>query len=189
VAGLIQEVHDENISFESKNQSPKSVILAILVLPVVVLAVGDRVGGDGESLYESLNCGGASFATNSGDTIKLGGSLGQGGMILIGTNTSADCQSGFWKAEGACELYPATITGMRMGTNDVGITFAVVNSNAYRVMYATSEEGGVPQGQHAFTNLAQVLVGQGLAGSTTTIWENVSSATNQARFYLIDCRE
>ncbi|NCC49981.1 MAG: hypothetical protein EOM20_02070 [Spartobacteria bacterium] len=151
--------------------------------------LGERLGGDADIIYESLNAGGCGFATNAADTIKLGGSLGQGGMILICTNANLDqVENGFWKAEDACTLYPADLADVQMGTNEMGVTFYVINSNRYEVRYVTEEEGGLVLGQHAFTNVAvAAFEGQGLAGAETTVWFNVSSATNIARYYLIHC--
>ncbi|HPC57630.1 MAG TPA: hypothetical protein PK689_01385 [Kiritimatiellia bacterium] len=72
-------------------------------------------------------------------------------------------------------------------TNQVGITFLVVNSNAYSVEYVDIEPGGLTNGVHWITNEVAALTGEGLAGSTTTVWHNVSTSTNRARFYLIRC--
>jgi len=166
------------------------VSLSLLLFATAHPAVaGARFGGDAEIIYESINAGGCGFATNGADTIKLSGSFGQGGLILIGTNAvPSELQSGLWKADNACTLYPADITDVAIGTNEMGVTFYVVNSNMYEVLYVTSEEGGLVAGRHAFTNVAAATFeGEGLAGSSTTIWFNVSSATNTARFYLIQC--
>ena len=44
-------------------------------------------------------------------------------------------------------------------------------------------------GTHAATNpVASAFTGRGGIGSTTTVWDNVSSATNKARYYLIRCQ-
>jgi hypothetical protein len=165
------------------------VVLACSAAMVLTAPAGPRMGGDAEMVYESVSAGGCGFATNTADTMKLGGSLGQGGMMLLLTNASADMlNSGFWKAEDGCTLYPADLTDLTMGTNEVGVTFAVVNSNMYQVLYVTEEEGGLPAGRHAFTNIAVTsFEGEGMAGSSTTVWFNVSGATNLARFYLIQC--
>jgi hypothetical protein len=159
----------------------------MLILPTMALSVGDRSGGDAEITYELSGAGGASFATNAAGTIKLGGSTGQGGLFVITTNADAVCQGGFWKAEGACTLYAPTITNLDRSASQMGVTFMVVNSNQYEVLYVTDSDGGLMAGQHAFTNSVTVLTGQGLAGSSTTVWDNAVS--DDHRYYLIRCRE
>lgn len=146
-----------------------------------------RTGGDADIVYESLNAGGASFAAAS--LTKFGGSLGQSGLMLIGTNASGQTfLNGFWKAEDGCTLYNPTIVNLDRDTNGMAITFMVVNSNQYEVAYVAQEQGGLTQGSHAITNLVQTLVGEGPAGSRTTVWHNVTASTNVARFYIIRCQ-
>ena len=164
------------------------VLLGLLWLPVSQCVAGSRVGGQADMLYERMGSGGATYAT-SGVT-KLGASIGQGVLPYIATNTLGEtCLNGFWKAEGACTLYNPTITDITYATNtsEVGITFLVVNDNAYSVEYIDIEAGGLEAGTHAITNLVESLVGVGGAGSTTTIWHNVSGSTNRVKFYLIRC--
>ena len=149
-------------------------------------AAGGRVGGDAEILYERVGAGGAAFA--SAGVFKLGGSVAQGLQPWIATNTQGEVfLNGFWKAEDACTLYNPRITDIVNLTNQVGITFLVVNSNAYSVEYVDIEPGGLTNGVHWITNEVAALTGEGLAGSTTTVWHNVSTSTNRARFYLIRC--
>ncbi len=166
-------------------------LAALLIIPmaVLVMAVGDRAGGNTEFVYESVNGAGISFATNAADTIKLGMSIGQSGIIVLGTNTDTEAQNGFWKAEGSCVLYRPTIIDEQNGTNAIGITFTVVNSNTYDVLYISHEGGGPEAGMHAYTNWVTTLIGKGAAGSSTTIWHDVSSSTNIGQFYLIRCQE
>lgn len=149
-------------------------------------AAAGRVGGDAEVLYERVGPGGATFA--SAGVFKLGGSTAQGLQPWIATNTQGEVfLNGFWKAEDACTLYNPRITDIVNLTNQVGITFLVVNSNAYSVEYVDIEPGGLTNGVHWITNEVAALTGEGLAGSTTTVWHNVSTSTNRARFYLIRC--
>jgi len=149
-------------------------------------AAGGRVGGDAEILYERVGAGGATFA--SAGVFKLGGSTAQGLQPWIATNTQGEVfLNGFWKAEDACTLYNPRITDIVNLTNQVGITFLVVNSNAYSVEYVDIEPGGLTNGVHWITNEVAALTGEGRAGSTTTVWHNVSASTNRARFYLIRC--
>jgi hypothetical protein len=153
---------------------------------LAVGAAGGRVGGDAEILYERVGAGGAAFA--SAGVFKLGGSVAQGLQPWIATNTQGEVfLNGFWKAEDACTLYNPRITDIVNLTNQVGITFLVVNSNAYSVEYVDIEPGGLTNGVHWITNEVAALTGEGLAGSTTTVWHNVSTSTNRARFYLIRC--
>lgn len=153
---------------------------------LAVGAAGGRVGGDAEILYERVGAGGAAFA--SAGVFKLGGSMAQGLQPWIATNTQGEVfLNGFWKAEDACTLYNPRITDIVNLTNQVGITFLVVNSNAYSVEYVDIEPGGLTNGVHWITNEVAALTGEGLAGSTTTVWHNVSTSTNRARFYLIRC--
>lgn len=153
---------------------------------LAVGAAGGRVGGDAEILYERVGAGGATFA--SAGVFKLGGSVAQGLQPWIATNTQGEVSlNGFWKAEDACTLYNPRITDIVNLTNQVGITFLVVNSNAYSVEYVDIEPGGLTNSVHWITNEVAALTGEGLAGSTTTVWHNVSTSTNRARFYLIRC--
>ena len=69
----------------------------------------------------------------------------------------------------------------------MGITFLVVNDNAYSVEYVDIEPGGLTNGVHFITNEVATLTGVGLAGATTTVWHNVGSSTNRAKFYVIRC--
>ena len=160
--------------------------LAVLCVALALVAAGGRVGGDAEILYERVGAGGAAFA--SAGVFKLGGSVAQGLQPWIATNTQGEVfLNGFWKAEDACTLYNPRITDIVNLTNQVGITFLVVNSNAYSVEYVDIEPGGLTNGVHWITNEVAALTGEGLAGSTTTVWHNVSTSTNRARFYLIRC--
>jgi len=163
-----------------------TVWLGLLALPAA--GAGGRVGGQAEIVYERLGAGGATFATDG--TTKLGASIGQAVRPYIATNSSgAVCLNGFWKAEGACTLYNPTITDILEETNQVAITFMVVNDNTYSVEYIDIEAGGLEAGTHAITNLVEFFTGVGGAGFTTTVYHNVSSSTNRAKFYLIRCEE
>jgi len=150
-----------------------------------------RFGGDAEIAYESVNAYGVSFATNDTDSTILGASIGQGNLIHIGTNDSGQVfLNGFWKAEDGCTLYNPVIVDVQRNANGVGLTFLVVNSNTYAVTYIDNDQqGGLMAGTHAMTNVAVTpFVGEGGAGSTTTVWHNAAaSATNAAKFYLIRC--
>jgi len=162
------------------------VVGLVALAALAVGAAGGRVGGDAEILYERVGAGGAAFA--SAGVFKLGGSVAQGLQPWIATNTQGEVfLNGFWKAEDACTLYNPQITDIVNLTNQVGITFLVVNSNAYSVEYVDIEPGGLTNGVHWITNEVAALTGEGLAGSTTTVWHNVSTSTNRARFYLIRC--
>lgn len=158
-----------------------------LLLPAAFFATaGSRVGGNADILYERVGAGGVSFATNG--VWKLGSSIGQGGLMLLATNVDGDVfLNGFWKAEDSCSLYNPTITELARGASGVGITFLVVNGNTYTVSYISKEQGGMPAGTHAITNIVQTLTGAGMSGATTTVWHNVSSSTNVAQFYIIRC--
>ena len=158
-----------------------------LLLPTAFFAsAGSRVGGNADILYERVGAGGAAFASNG--VVKLGGSLGQGGLTILATNANGDVfLNGFWKAEDTCSLYNPTITSLSRSTNNIAITFLVVNGNTYSVSYITQEQGGLPAGAGAITNPVQTLVGVGVAGATTTVWHNVSADTNKVRFYVIRC--
>ena len=72
--------------------------------------------------------------------------------------------NGFWKAEDTCSLYNPTITSLTRGTNNVAITFLVVNGNTYSVSYITQDQGGLPAGTGAITNPVQTIDGAGVAG-------------------------
>ncbi|NLG35156.1 MAG: hypothetical protein GX548_07365 [Lentisphaerae bacterium] len=153
---------------------------------LAVGAAGGRVGGDAEILYERVGAGGAAYAA-AGD-VKLGGSISQGYQPWIATNTQgAVFLNGFWKAEDSCTLYNPILTDIVSLTNEVGLTFLVVNDNVYSVEYIDIEDGGLEAGVHLITNEVHSFTGSGLAGATTTVWHNVSTATNRARFYLIRC--
>lgn len=159
-----------------------------LALAASLAWAGARVGGPYDIAYESLNSGGISYASNG--VIKLGGSIGQHGFIFIRTNGAAtlDLQDGFWKPETPCEMYPPTVTFFAGATNNVAITFGVMISNTYTVAYLPLEGGGLTNGTHLWTNIVYgPFAGQGGAGSTTTIFANVSGATNAARFFVIRC--
>ena len=150
-------------------------------------AAAGRIGGDAEILYERTGAGGAAYATSG--VFKLGGSIGQGYTPYLATNAAgAVFLNGFWKAEDGCTLYNPVITDILSLTNEVGITFLVVNSNSYSVEYIDIETGGLTNGVHGITNELASLTGEGLAGSTTTVWHNVSGSTNRAHFYLIRCQ-
>ena len=158
----------------------------------ILLAAGafaaSRTGGSTDFESDSLNSGGISYATNV--NVKFGGSFGQFGLMRIGTNTvSQQSQNGFWKAETPCMFYSPYLISVNRGTSAVSLTFNVLTNNSYLVTYITEEEGGLDMGTHAMTNpVPPVLTGRGGIGSTTTVWDNVSSATNRARYYLIRCQ-
>ncbi|MDY0150477.1 MAG: hypothetical protein RBT03_10390 [Kiritimatiellia bacterium] len=155
-------------------------------LALSTAAVGGRVGGDAEILYERAGAGGATFAA-AGIT-KLGGSIGQGLQPWIAINTQGEVfLNGFWKGEDACTLYNPTITEIVSLSNTVGVTFMVVNGNTYSVEYIDIEPDGLEAGVHLITNEVETVTGIGLAGTTTTVWHNVSGSTNRAKFYLIRC--
>lgn len=157
-----------------------------VLLPALLWAAGGRIGGDAQIPYERLGAGGAAFAV-AGD-YKLGGSLGQAGLSLIATNDRGQVfLNGFWKAEDGCTLYNPLITKLVATNGNIALTFLVVNGNQYWVKYVTHEEGGLLLGTSGFTNLVAHLNGAGGAGSTTTVWHNVSSSTNRIRFYVIEC--
>ncbi len=149
---------------------------------------GSRVGGNSDFESDSLNSGGISYATNA--NVKLGGSFGQFGLVRITTNAvPQQAQNGFWKAETPCVFYSPYLSGVANGTSGVAITFNVLWSNSYLVSFIAEEQGGIDTGSHAITNpVAAAFVGIGGIGSTTTIWDNVSSATNRARYYVIRCQ-
>ncbi len=148
---------------------------------------GGRVGGRAEIVYERTGAGGATYA--AAGAVKLGASIGQGYRPTIATNAQGEVfLNGFWKAEDACTLYNPTITDIVSLTNEVGITFLVVNDNTYSVEYIDIEAGGLEAGVHMITNSVQSLVGTGLAGSTTTVWHNITGSTNRLKFYLIRCQ-
>ena len=161
--------------------------LAALWCALALGAAGGRVGGDADILYERLGPGGAAYATSG--VYKLGGTLAQGYLPYVATNVAGDVVlNGFWKAEDACTLYNPTITSIvHTNTGEMGITFLVVNDNAYSVEYIDIESGGLTNGVHFITNEVATLTGVGLAGATTTVWHNVGSSTNRAKFYVIRC--
>lgn len=163
--------------------------LGTFLLAAAAAWAGARVGGPYDIDYESLNSGGISYASNG--IVKLGGSLGQHGLIFLRTNVAAtlDVQDGFWKADTPCEMYPPTLTFFERATNNVAITFGVMMSNTYTVAYLPQEGGGLTNGLHVWTNVVYgPFVGQGGVGSSTTIFVNVSAATNAGRFYVIRCQ-
>ena len=137
--------------------------------------------------YESRNGGGVSCATNG--TVKLGATLGQGGLVALGTGGAVRLQSGFWKLENACELYPVALSSLIGATGEVAVTFNAVRSNVYSVVAIATEQGGPGAGTHAWTNVIATLPGAGAPGSTTTVFVNVSAATNAARFYRVLCAD
>lgn len=160
--------------------------LAALGCALALSAAGGRVGGNAEILYERVGAGGATFA--SAGVYKLGGSIAQGVQPWIATNTQGEVfLNGFWKAEDTRTLYNPTITQIIRKTNQVAITFLVVNDNTYSVEYIDIEAGGLAAGVHAITNPVQTLLGVGLPGATTTVYHNVSGTTNRAKFYVIRC--
>lgn len=159
---------------------------AALCGALALVAAGGRVGGDAEILYERTGPAGAAFATSG--VVKLGASLGQNFLPAIATNAAGQTfLNGFWKAEDGCTLYNPTITELVQETNRVSITFLVVTGNVYSVDYVDIEAGGLTNGVHFITNEVATLAGMGGAGSTTTVWHDVSGATNRAKFYLIRC--
>ena len=164
------------------------VFAAAAILLAETAGAGSRVGGSSDFESDSLNSGGISYATNA--NVKLGGSFGQFGLMRLATNSvPQQAQNGFWKAETPCAFYAPYVMGVANGTSRVAITFNVLWSNSYLVTYVTEEEGGIDAGTHAFTNpVPPIFSGQGGIGSTTTIWDNVASATNKARYYLIQCQ-
>ena len=164
-------------------------ILAALALLAVAASAwaGSRVGGAYDIEYESLNSGGAGFATSG--VVKLGGSIGQNGFVFPRTNATARSQDGFWKALSACETYPVAITAVSPATNNVRIVFTTVPSNTYTVAFLPVEGGGLTNGLLSWTNVvAGPFVAQGAIGSTTTVYVNASTATNRGRFFLIRCK-
>lgn len=173
-----------------KVMNRRIILGGVLLLGAAMTVPGARVGGNAEVVYESINAGGASFASALSGSVKLGGSLAQNGWIALRTN-GADLVSmdGFWKADGPCADCPPVFTNMVMSGASIALTFTMINSNRYRVLYVTEEEGGLLAGTHAFTNVLAELIGQGWAGSSTTVWHDVAAATNNAAFYLIRCSD
>lgn len=165
----------------------RAAVAAWLLCAVAAWAVGSRVGGTADIAYESLNSGGISFAANG--NVKLGGTLGQAGLIFVGTNGPGDVLSGFWKMENGCEMYPVAISSMLQVTGQVRVTFNTMLSNVYTVASIGGDAGGPDAGTHAWTNLVATLTGGGGVGSVTTAYENVSALTNAVRFYLIRCED
>ena len=143
-----------------------------------------RVGGAADLAYESVNSGGASFA--SGGVYKVGGTLGQGGLALIASGGSNVVQGGFWKAEDACALYLAAVTNIRLGATGLDLSFPVVWSNTYTVAALTASNG-LAQGTHAWTTVIATVVGQGGFGSSTTVTDGAAAPAGQTRFYLLRC--
>ena len=165
-------------------------VLALILGAALALTAGaaSRTGGSADFESDSLNSGGISYATNA--NVKLGGSFGQFGLMKIATNTvPQQSQNGFWKAETPCSFYAPYLMSANRGTSGVGVTFNILTNSSYLVMYVTEEQGGIDVGTHAVTNpVGSAVTGRGGIGSTTTIWDNVSSATNRARYYLIRCQ-
>lgn len=161
--------------------------LLVMVAGAAAWGAGPRLGGDAEIAYESLNAGGISYATNG--AVKLGGTLGQSGFIFVSTNGAADVQSGFWKLENGCEMYPVALSSFVQTTGRVALTFNVMLSNVYTVTSIAREEGGPSGGTHAWTNLVATFTGAGGVGSSTTIYEHVAGFTNLARFYVVRCED
>jgi hypothetical protein len=161
-------------------------IAAVTMLVAAAPGVGARVGGDADIEFESLNSGGISFATNA--NIKLGGTLGQHGLIITTTNSGVQLQNGFWKAEDGCEFYQAEFSTILQSTGTIAMTFNTMMSNVYTVSsIATEQNTGLLGGTHVWTNIAVTFAGVGGFGSNTTVFHNVSSLTNLATFYLIRC--
>lgn len=155
-------------------------------LLAVIALVAQPCFGDAVIAYETLNSAGTAWASNG--NVRLGGTVGQMGWIGVGTGGVVAVQSGFWKMEDGCEMYPVDIRRMEKETNAVSITFDVMRSNRYTVVYLPLEGGGVPAGTHVWTNLAAgPFTSDGGMGSTTTLVVDVSSATNAGRFFLIRC--
>ncbi len=158
----------------------------LLVGAVAGWAAGDRSGGTADIAYESLNSGGASYAT--GGVYKLGGTLGQSGFSFVGTGGVAEVQSGFWKMEDGCEMYPFSISQIVKSGTNVSITFSLMRSNLYSVAYLNQEGGGLLNGTHVWTNIVAGPVStDGGLGSVTTLHVSASAVTNAGRFFLIRC--
>jgi hypothetical protein len=140
------------------------------------------------SWRESLNSGGSSWSTNG--PVKLGGSLGQSGFVWVGTNGAREVQSGFWKLEGGCEMYPVAISQWSKATNQLAITFNIMRSNWYSVAYLNVEGGGLTNGTHVWTNvLAGPITTAGGLGTVTTLYVNLSVVTNRGQFFVIRCED
>jgi hypothetical protein len=153
-----------------------------------VAAAGARVGGSADVAYESLNSGGAAWASNG--VVKLGGSLGQSGFVWVGTNGAREVQGGFWKLEGGCEMYPVAISQWSKATNQLAITFNIMRSNWYSVAYLNVEGGGLINGTHVWTNvLAGPITTAGGLGTVTTLYVNLSVVTNRGQFFVIRCED
>jgi len=160
--------------------------VALLCAATMAYGVGSRVGGDADIAYESLNSGGISFATNA--NVKLGGSLGQHGLIITATNSGVLFQNGFWKAEDGCEFYQAEFSEILQSIGTIAMTFNTMMSNVYTVSsIATEQNSGLLGGTHVWTNIVVTFSGVGGFGSNTTVFHNVSALTNKATFYLIRC--
>lgn len=160
----------------------------LLAGAAVAAAAGARVGGTADLAYESLNSSGAAWATNG--NIKLGGSLGQSGFVQVGTGGVNEVQSGFWKLETGCEMYPVAIQQMVKATNNIAITFNLMRSNRYSIAYLTAEGGGLNNGTAVWTNIvAGPVTTAGGLGTVTTLYVDVSAVTNRGQFFLIQCRE
>ncbi len=160
-----------------------------ILLPLLVAMMahaGSRVGGPFDIEYESLNSGGTAQATNA--NVKMGGTLGQSGLVFFRTNAlAADSQDGFWKAYSGCELYPIALTNIALATNNIRLIFTTVPSNTYSVAYLAVEGNGL-RGVQSWTNIvAGPFVGTGAIGNTTTVYVDASAVTNQGRFFVIRC--
>lgn len=163
-----------------------SAVLVLMAGAAAICVAGDRVGGAVEMPYEGLNSGGIAYATNG--NVQLGGSLGQYGFIQTGAGAAGEVQSGFWKMEDGCEMYPVTVNQITRAGDNVAITFNLMRSNWYSVAYLNTEDGGLLNGTHVWTNLvAGPVTTDGGLGSVTTIYVNASTVTNRGRFFLIRC--
>ncbi|HMP89784.1 MAG TPA: hypothetical protein PJ991_06265 [Kiritimatiellia bacterium] len=158
---------------------------AMLIAASMSYGVGDRVGGNADILYESVNSGGTSFSTSG--VVKLGGTLGQFGLMRVTTNTGVQFQNGFWKGEDNCEFYQAAFSEVAYASSNIVMTFNTMLSNVYTVASITHEGGGPMAGTHAWTNIVITFTGEGGFGSSTTIFHNVSALTNIATFYHVRC--
>ncbi len=151
----------------------------------LVLAAGLALAAGPEIVFESVNGGGAGYATNG--PVKLGGTFGQGGLIGLATGGAVRARGGFWKMENGCELHPVAFSSLLTTSGTLGITFNVLWSNVYSVVAVSTEAGGPPAGMHVWTNVVATFAGQGGFGTRTTIYDTVSALTNRARFYRVVC--
>lgn len=163
-----------------------AVLTACAFCALAVARAEYRTAGNVVMEYESLNGGGVAFATNG--VFKLGGTMGQNNFVAQSTNTTAWAFTGFWRAESACALYPTWITAVGLATNSVAIEFGVTASNTYSVLYAIEEDGGLPAGDTVWTNLVDTpFVATSGMGGTAVVYDDLSTATNAGRYYLIRC--